>query len=184
MCAWQIALDVVQDVRGSIAMYLFIIEEAIQTVGMACYLNYKANRLDAVRELAKWILDNIVNPAIDFNNTYGHVAYPLNLAYNVFYQSAKRNMETYLELTRELKLKVAGYPEKNWEIIINGKSYKTPVELMFMTGSTVKLEVFEKQKDEWYFASIEVNGVEMQTDTYTFRITKDTDVTIYYLAKH
>ena len=182
--AWSIALDVIQDVRGSIAMYLFIIEEAIQTVGMACYLNYKANRLEAVRDLAKWILDNIINPAIDFNNTYGSVAYPLNLAYNVFYHAAKRNMETYLELCRELKLKVYGAPEKNWEVIINGKAYKTPVELQFMTGSTVKLEVFEKARDEWYFVTITVNGVEMETDAYTFRITKDTEISINYLAKH
>jgi len=97
---WSIALDVIQDVRGSIAMYLFIIEEAIQTLGMAVYLLYKDNRFQEARETAQYMLDNVINPAIDFNNTYGSVAYPLNLAYDTFYKNSKKNMETYLELTK------------------------------------------------------------------------------------
>jgi len=99
--AWEIVLDVIQDVRGSIAMYLFIVEEAIQTAGMACYLLHKHKKLEECRETAQYILDNIINPAIDFNNRYGAIAYPLNMAYDVFYKSAKTSMETYLKVTEK-----------------------------------------------------------------------------------
>jgi len=98
MVVWTIALDVIQDVRGSIAMYLFIIEESIQTVGMACYLLTKANRKEDARDIARWAIDNIIDPALQFNETYGGVAYPLNMSYDVFYKSAKKNFETYLTL--------------------------------------------------------------------------------------
>jgi len=98
MVVWEIALEVVEEVRGSIAMFMFIIEEAIQTVGMACYINYKLGDVEAAKEAARWALDNLVNPALDFVDRYGAAAYPLNLAYKSFYLSAKRTMETYLKL--------------------------------------------------------------------------------------
>jgi len=101
MVAWQIALDVVQDVRGSIAMYLFIIEEALQTLGMACYLYQKANMKESVRNLAKWAIDNVVDPAIEFNNTYGAAAYPLNMAYDTFYHSSRISFQTYIHITEK-----------------------------------------------------------------------------------
>ena len=98
MCAWQIALDVVEDVRGSIAMYLFIIEEAIQTAGMACYILYRQKKYDELRNTARWIIDNLIDPALEFVKTYGYAAYPLNLSYEVFYKSARKTMETYLNI--------------------------------------------------------------------------------------
>lgn len=96
MVIWKIGLDLIQDVRGSIAMYMFIIEEAIQTVGMSCYLLYKDEQYQECLNLAHWILNNIVEPALGFADTYGHVAYPLEASYKVFYQSAKKNMLTYI----------------------------------------------------------------------------------------
>jgi len=98
MVVWTLALDVIEDVRGSIAMYLFIIEEAIQTLGMACYMSYKAKNMALARELAQYGIDNVINPAIEFNNAYGFIAYPLNMAYDVFYKNAKKTFETYLTL--------------------------------------------------------------------------------------
>lgn len=97
--SWQLALDVIQDVRGSVAMYLFIIEEAIQTVMMAVYIANKAGQYEKMIELATYVKNEVIEPAILFNNTYGAVAYPLNMSYDVFYKSAKRTTETYLELT-------------------------------------------------------------------------------------
>ena len=93
---WQLALDIIQDVRGTLAMYLFIIEESIQTLGMAIYQAKKSNRTDLVRELAQYTLDNVITPAIAFCNTYGMATYPLNQAYWIFYDSSKKLMETYL----------------------------------------------------------------------------------------
>ena len=98
MVSWNIALDIVEDVRGSIAMYLFIIEEAIQTVGMACYLLYRQKKYDELKDTARWIIDNLIDPALEFVKTYGYAAYPLNIAYEVFYKSARKTVETYLSL--------------------------------------------------------------------------------------
>lgn len=95
---WTIIIDIVEDVRGSIGMYLFIIEEAIQTIGMANYLAYKAGKMERVKEIAQWTIDEVIDPAINFNNIYGYIAYPLNQAYAVFYDAARKNMETYLEM--------------------------------------------------------------------------------------
>lgn len=97
MVTWMIALDLIQDVRGSIAMYMFIIEEAIQTVGMSCYILYKDEKYAECLQLAHWILNNIIEPALGFAETYGHAAYPLEISYKVFYQASKKNMLTYIE---------------------------------------------------------------------------------------
>lgn len=81
-------------------MYMFIIEEAIQSGGMAVYLLYKSNRYEDALKMAQWLLDNLINPALDFVRAYGHAAYPLNMCYETFYTVAKRNMETYIDLCR------------------------------------------------------------------------------------
>ena len=101
MPTWTIALDVIEDVRGSVAMYIFILEESIQTLGMACYLLAKEQRWNDLLDLANWIIANVINPAIDFNNTYGGVAYPLNMAYDTFYRASKTNMENYIKIAQE-----------------------------------------------------------------------------------
>lgn len=95
--AWKLALDVIQDVRGSIAMYMFIVEEAVQTVGMSCYLLYKDEKWEECLQLATWIINTILANAIAFSETYGHLAYPLNMAYDTFFKSSYKNMETYIE---------------------------------------------------------------------------------------
>lgn len=95
---WKIALDIIEDVRGSIAMYMFIIEEAVQTAGMAAYLYNKAEQKQKAKETAQWILDNLIYPAQDFTETYGYLAYPLNMAYDAFFKAAEQTMQMYLEL--------------------------------------------------------------------------------------
>jgi len=97
MAVWSIALDVIEDVRGSIAMFMFIIEEATQTAGMACYLYKKADMPEKAAELAQWIIDELLDPAIDFVDNYGYIAYPLNIAYKQFYLAAKQTMQAYLD---------------------------------------------------------------------------------------
>ena len=98
MAKWELVIDIIQDVRGSVAMYMFIIEEAIQTIGMACYQAKQAKDYDLMRELARYAIDNLVNPAIEFVDIYGVLAYPLNMAYKEFYLAAKKTFETYLTL--------------------------------------------------------------------------------------
>ena len=97
MVVWAIALDLIQDVRGSIAMFLFIIEEAIQTVGMSCYLLYKEEKWAECLEVATYIKNRIIEPSLEFVDSYGQVAYPLNISYKIFYESAMKNVETYIK---------------------------------------------------------------------------------------
>lgn len=93
---WQIAIDLIEEVHGTIAMYMFILEEACQTAGMACYLYKEAEMPDKAAEVANWVINNIIDPAIDFADTYGNLAYPLQISYKLFYQSARKAMEAYI----------------------------------------------------------------------------------------
>jgi hypothetical protein len=97
----KIALDIIEDVRGSVAMFMFIIEEAIQTIGMACYLAMKKQQYDKVIEYANFAINELINPAIDFANSYGNFAYPLHFAYLAFYESAKKTFQNYIDLANQ-----------------------------------------------------------------------------------
>ncbi len=101
MAIWQIALDIIEDVRGTMTFYFFIIEEAIQSASFACYLLNKAGMKEDVRNMANWCLDNLINPAIDTNAWIGTMIYPMNMAYDLFFKSAKKLMETYLKVTEK-----------------------------------------------------------------------------------
>ncbi len=96
MVKWEFALDTVSDVRSFVAMFMFINEEAVQTVGMACYMLQKTEQWAGVIETAQYALDNLINPAIDFCATYGYVAVPLNMAYDAFFKAAQKSMQTYI----------------------------------------------------------------------------------------
>ncbi len=96
--AWKIALDVVKDVRGTLTFYGWVICEALGSISMACYLLYKANRKDEAKALASWAINNLANPAKEFATSYGYAMYPMNIAYGLYYDSAKKLLETYLKL--------------------------------------------------------------------------------------
>ena len=180
MPIWKVALDLVQDVRGTLGMYLFIIEESIQTVGMACWTLYKANRISEVRELAQWIIDEIIEPAIVFNETYGKVAYPLNEAYGVFYESSRKNMETYLKLTERVLVSVVSSELASSEFKFSGTVHKTPWSKNWLYGQTFTLEVITKQVDDLVYKMMRVNGVDHVTDRYTFELHEDTEFVLIY----
>lgn len=93
------AFGVFEDVRGAVAMYMFILEEAIQTVGMACYINYRRERYDKCKELAQYCIETLINPLKEFaDSPAGNLAYPMNLSYSAFASASKKTMQTYLEL--------------------------------------------------------------------------------------
>ncbi len=102
MTWWKIgkkAFDVFINIRETIAFYMFIIEEAIQTAGMAAYMLKKAEKIDEAKAQAQWTIDNLINPLIEFaDSPAAAMAYPMNLAYKAFAQAAKKTMEAYLSL--------------------------------------------------------------------------------------
>jgi len=88
MAWWKIGeevFDVFMDVRGAVAMFMFIIEEAIQTAGMASWIFYKEGMIDEMKENELWIKDNLAIPLKEFaESPSGYIAYPLNEAYKQF----------------------------------------------------------------------------------------------------
>ena len=91
----QSAFSVFEDVRGTCGFYMFIIEEAIQTVNMGAYLLYKAGLYDELEELLNWEMNELVNPLKEFANGVGVIAYPLNLSFDAFAEASKKLIEAY-----------------------------------------------------------------------------------------
>lgn len=81
-------------------MFLFILEEAVQSIGMSVYLAYKAESCEDVRNLAQYAIDELIDPALDWIHTYGNLCYPNNLSYEEFFLASKKNMENYLKLCK------------------------------------------------------------------------------------
>ena len=102
MSWWKVgkeAFDVFMNVRETIAFYMFIVEEAIQTAGMAAYMLKKADKIAEAKQQAQWTIDNLINPLLEFcDSPAAAMAYPMNLAYKAFAEAAKKTMEAYLTL--------------------------------------------------------------------------------------
>lgn len=85
-------------VHGTIGMFMFIAEEACQSLGMACYIAQRAEDLPRAKELAQYGITNLCDPMIEFCHVWGKYAYPLHYAYEDFFLASKLNFETYLGL--------------------------------------------------------------------------------------
>lgn len=95
MVVWTIALDVVKDVRSSIAMFLFIIEESMQSIGMANWIAFKDEDFETVLNNVAWSRENLLEPALDFVKNFGAPAFPLNIAYETFYKTFDENLKVF-----------------------------------------------------------------------------------------
>jgi len=84
--------------HGTIGMFMFIAEEATQSLGMACYIAHMAGDDEKARELAQYGITNLCDPMIDFCGNWGYLAYPLQEAYESFFQASKLNFQVYLNL--------------------------------------------------------------------------------------
>ncbi|MBT0160791.1 hypothetical protein G4O51_12495 [Candidatus Bathyarchaeota archaeon A05DMB-2] len=101
MVKWTLVLDTIQDTRGSVGMFMFILEESCQTMGMACYLLQKTGKWAELKSMAEYMLTELIEPALEFVSIYGHIAYPWNLAYQTFFESAKKTAQTYIQIASE-----------------------------------------------------------------------------------
>lgn len=95
------AFEQFTNVREAVAFYMFIIEESIQAVGMACYLYTKYGLNNKAKETAKWCINELIDPLLEFANSFGVLAYPMNLAYSAFAEATRKVMEMYLELPEQ-----------------------------------------------------------------------------------
>jgi hypothetical protein len=93
------AFDLFMDVRGAVGMFMFIIEEAIQTAGMASWVLLKEGKKEDAKENETWIVNNLAQPLKDFcNSPAGYIAYPLNLAYSMFAEATIRKKEAIMKI--------------------------------------------------------------------------------------
>lgn len=99
-----IAWDVVQEVRGTVAMMMFIMEEAIQAAMMAQYLATKYELLDKVEEINKFVEEDLVTPLLELSrHKVAMAAYPLQYAYEAFALATKTSLDFYKVLLEEIK---------------------------------------------------------------------------------
>lgn len=76
---------------------MFILEEAIQSGLMACYLCYQAGDYTKMREIANYVQSELIDELLDFaNGPAGILAYPMNDAYVRFGQAAQKTVNIYL----------------------------------------------------------------------------------------
>lgn len=94
----KLILDVIEDVRGTVGFFMFILEEAIQTASMACWLLWRAGLKSEAKSLASWAKAELVEPAQGFCSDYGSLAYPMNECFSRFYEASRRAFEVYEKL--------------------------------------------------------------------------------------
>lgn len=98
MGKFTIALEGIEWVHGTIGMFMFILQEATQSIGMSCFLASRHGRYDIAKRNAEYAIREICVPALDFCDTFGVAAYPLHMAYREFFLASKKNFEVYLAL--------------------------------------------------------------------------------------
>lgn len=98
---WSIAIDLLKEVYGSLQMFVFILEEATQSMGMAVYLSYKAEDYAECAELAQYALDEIIRPSLGWLANYHEVVWPTGIAYAEFFLASEKSMERFISLCAE-----------------------------------------------------------------------------------
>jgi len=97
------AFEVFEDIRGAVGMYMFIIEESIQTANMGNWILFKAELYNEMKENIEWIRSELANPLKDFcENPVANVAYPLNLSYAMFAEATLKSLEAQETAIAEL----------------------------------------------------------------------------------
>ena len=112
MPAWlkaaSIIWDVVEDLRGTAAMMMFIFEEAIQTCGMALYLAVKEGMWRQASEVEAFERYYLAESLLDLSTHWAaNAAFPLNRAYEAFARATLKALDTYRDLIRK-KLQETG----------------------------------------------------------------------------
>ena len=89
------AFDAFMNARGMVVFYMFILEEAAQTAGMAAYLAYKDGNGSEAAAHAQWVKDNVITDGRAFAQTVGLVGAPMNDAFITFFNASERAMNYY-----------------------------------------------------------------------------------------
>lgn len=84
--------------RTDLQFWMFIFEESIQSLGMACYLLIKVGKTNEAAEIAQVALDEYINPMIDRCNDSEilNITFPVGLSFLGFYEASKLVFEGYV----------------------------------------------------------------------------------------
>lgn len=91
------AFDVFQDARGMVIFYMFILEEAAQTLSLGAYMANRDNDKTTCQQLAQFNKDNVLAYGKDFASTIGIIGYPMNEAFSAFFDATDKVMDYYLK---------------------------------------------------------------------------------------
>jgi len=98
----SIGWDIVEDVRGTTAMLMFIMEEACQTAMMGEWIAVKEDLRSEAMNLNIWIRTYLSGQLYDLaDSNWSLAAYPLNNAYALFAQSIDKTLDIYTEVIRK-----------------------------------------------------------------------------------
>lgn len=97
-----IGWDIVQDVRGTTMMLMFIVEEATQTAMMGEYIAMKEGLNSEAMQLNIWIRTYLSGQLWNLcDSNWSLVAYPLNNAYGLFAQATNKTLDIYTAVVKK-----------------------------------------------------------------------------------
>lgn len=95
----SIGWDIIEDVRGSTMMLMFIMEESIQTAMMGEYIAVKEDMRSEAMNLNVWIRQYLTDQLWNLcDSNWSLVAYPLNNAYGLFALATRKTLDIYTAL--------------------------------------------------------------------------------------
>lgn len=93
------AFTVFINVREIVNFYMFITEEAIQTISLGVYQTYNAGNISRCQELINYNLNELIDPLIEFSDgPAGILAWPMGVAFAAFARSSRASMESYQDM--------------------------------------------------------------------------------------
>ncbi len=101
MGKFTIALSLVKDVYYTIGFYMMILMEAGKSLNMAMYIAKEAKDEDLLSEIITYTENELIVPALDFIDSYGNLAYPLNKAYSAYFNALQKSCDTYKNLINQ-----------------------------------------------------------------------------------
>jgi hypothetical protein len=97
-----IGWDIVEDVRGTVAMLMFIMEEASQTAMMGEWIAVKEDLRSEAMNLNLWIRQYLTGQLYALaDSNWSLAAYPLNNAYGLFALACNKTLDIYTEVIRK-----------------------------------------------------------------------------------
>jgi len=96
------AFEIFNQIRETVVFYMFIQEEAIQTLSMAVFLAQGRDDWQEVEEMAKYTRDEHVEDLHNqASNVLANVAFPMNLAFQKFTNASRTAMNYYIDMAHQ-----------------------------------------------------------------------------------